>query len=269
MAKIARAQIVSPAQLSLIESPEATLERVIHPGASTARYRRTWRIGLTTVSKEQQILYSRIGFEGSRTTVIWDDKSTDFLSAPVPSGQFAPFAIDLRTLSVAFQTRPPDIKVSSFTGALQGVLRDESGDPGWRVESQIRHLTFAEWRSTVDRVTRLHFRLERPNPNWEGRPDLEAIFQDLGGLDQADFEFLAETGIDTDAGLVREMLDHVEARKYGRGTAVGVKQVDGEPVISVMDTEHGEAEEWTRPDEASGEVQDDSLREELRRTDPG
>jgi hypothetical protein len=158
---------------------------VIHPGASTVRYRRTWRIGHTTASREDQILYSRLGFEGSRTTVIWDEEDADFLSAPVPSGQFVPFAIDLRTLAVAFQTRPPDIKVSSFTGALQSVLREESRDFGWRVESQIRQLTFDEWRSTVDRVTRLRFRLERPNPNWAGRPEIESIFQQLGGLDQA------------------------------------------------------------------------------------
>ncbi len=87
----------------------------------------------------------------------------------------------------------------------------------------------------------LHFRVERPNPNWEGRPDLENIFNRLGNLDLAEFDFEAQGGIDTDDSLVRQLLAHVE--RYGRGVAVGTRQVGGETVESVMDTEHGEAEE--------------------------
>ncbi len=266
MAKIARAQIVPPEQLSLMETANQAVVRALRPGASTVRYRRTWRIGLTSVVPEDNVLYSRIGFEGSHTTIVWDDETKDFQPAPSPSGQVVPFAVDLTDLSVAFQTRPPEIKRNSFTGALQGVLRDQTNELDWRVESRIRRVSFDEWRDSVEKVTHLHFRAERPNPNWEGRPDLEDIFNQLGGLDQAEFDFQAEGGINTDASLVRELLAHVE--RYGRGVAVGTRHVDGETVESVMDTEHGEAEEWTVPEEAeAGEVLPEALREELRRPD--
>ena len=52
MAKIAKAQIVPPEQMSLLESPNQTVVRVLQPGASTERYRRTWRLGFTTVGGE-------------------------------------------------------------------------------------------------------------------------------------------------------------------------------------------------------------------------
>lgn len=266
MAKIARAKIVPPEQMSLMESANQAIVRVLRPGASTVRYRRTWRIGLTSVVLDDDTLYSRIGFEGAHTTIVWDEETKDFQRAPIPSGQVVPFAIDLKDLTVAFQTRPPEIKVNSFTGALQGVLRDQTSEPDWRVESRIRRVTFDEWRSTVEKVTHLHFRAERPNPNWEGRPDLEEIFNQLGGLDQAEFDFQAEGGINTDASLVRQLLAQVE--RYGRGVAVGMRKINGETIESVMDTEHGEAEEWTLPEETeAGEVAPEALREELRRTD--
>src|SRR5689334_9078269 len=106
MAKIARAKILPPEQLSLMETAGQTLVRVIQPGASTERYSRTWRIGLTSASPEEDVLYSRIGFERPRGTVLWDEEIKDFQPAPTPSGQVVPFAIELQDLSVAFQTRP-------------------------------------------------------------------------------------------------------------------------------------------------------------------
>ncbi len=93
MAKIARAQIVPPGQMSLMETFNQTVVRALQPGASTVRYRRTWRIGLTTIFPEDEILYSRIGFESSHKTVLWDEETKDFQPAPTPSGQVAPFAI--------------------------------------------------------------------------------------------------------------------------------------------------------------------------------
>ena len=203
-----------------------------------------------------------MGFESDHRTFLWDAGRQDFLPAPVPNGFVSPFAINLDNGIIVFQTREPDIRVGSFTGALQGILRDTSHDQ-WRVETAIRRIPFREWLPTVERVIRLRFHVTRPNPNWEGRPDLENLFQRLGDLDAADFEFESAGGIVTDDELVRELIDQVE-RGYGTGKAVGTRQRDGETIESVLDTQQGETEERTLPgDPRTGDVARETLREEL------
>lgn len=263
MAKIARAQIVPPDQPTLFsESAQDILVQILTPGASTVRYGRRWRLGETTFDTEDHIIYSRIGFEGDHQTFLWHEERRDFLPAPVPSGQVSPFAVNLYNLGVVYQTREPDIRISSFTGALQGILRDSSHDQ-WRVYTFIPKVSFQDWLPTVERVIRLRFHIKRPNPNWEGRPDLENLMGRLGDLDTADFEFESADGIVTDDELVRELIDHVE-RGYGTGKAVGTRERNGETVESVLDTEHGETEERTLPaDPTTGDVGRETLREEL------
>jgi hypothetical protein len=241
MAKIGRAQIIEPGQLSLFGNSAQVLAQVLEPGASVTRHTRLWRLGQT--SSDSDYLVSRIGFEGQRNTFVWKEESKDFVEAPAPNGLFVPFAINLHTLSVVFQVRPPDIRVQSFAGALQGILR-QATDNDWRVEAQIHRTSFQAWRATVDRVIRFNFHVEQPNPNWEGRPDLENIMERLGDLDAADFGFVAENGIVTDDELVVEIVDHVQ-RGYGHGSATGLREIDGRVVESVMHTDSGEIEEIT------------------------
>ena len=71
-----------------------------------------------------------------------------FLSERTPAGAASPFAIRLSDLIIVFQTRGQDIRVTSFTGALPGILRDESGNEGWRVESDRSEISFSEWRAS-------------------------------------------------------------------------------------------------------------------------
>lgn len=239
MAKIARAQIAEPKQPSMLETSAEILARVLVPGASVERYRRVWRLG--HISVEGDLLLGRIGFEGERQTFTWDEESKDFVPGPTPNGLVVPFVINMDNFRVVFQVRPPDIKVNSFTGALEGILKGAT-DQDWRVEPLTHQIRFEAWRSTVDKVTRLHFHIEQPNPNWEGRPSLEELMRRLGNLDTADFGFAAENGIVTDDELIVELVDHVQ-RNYGRGTAVGTREIDGRVIESVLDTDLGETEE--------------------------
>ena len=259
--KLARARIVPPEQPSLFEpDPGGEVRRILVPGASTERYNRIWHVGRTEL--EDAILYGRLGFEGSGFADLWSEDEKDFQETRTPAGVAAPFAIQLSDLRMVFQTRGQDIRVTSFVGAMQGILRDAT-DQIWRIETDRREVTFTQWRSTVDKVTQMRFTVEPPNPNYEGRPDVERLIQGAS-LSAADIVLRSEDGIVTDADIVAQLLDHAE-RGYGRDVAVGERTVEGEIVESVYSSElHGETEVIVVPaNPETGEVEKDTLRQEL------
>lgn len=262
--KVARAQIIPPAQQSLFqETPGAELIRLLVPGASTERYQRVWHVGRTEV--EEDYLYGRLGFESTGSADLWNDERKDFEEASTPAGVASPFAINLTNLGLAFQTRGQDIRVTSFIGAMRGILRDASGQD-WAIETARTHMSFSEWRATVTRVTQMRFALEPPNPNYEGRPDLERLIAGAS-LSAADLTLRSDNGIITDSQIVVELLDHVD-RGYGRSVAVGERPINGEIVESVYSSElNGETEVAIRPaDPETGEVERATLRNELTQT---
>lgn len=266
--KVARARIIPPEQPSLFEpDPGGEIQRILVPGASTERYSRIWHVGRTEL--EDGILYGRLGFEGSGFADLWNEDDKDFQETRTPAGVAAPFAIQLSDLRMVFQTRGRDIQVTSFTGAMKGILRDASGQT-WDIETDRREVTFAQWRSTVDKVTQMRFVVEPPNPNYEGRPDLERLIEGAS-LSAAEIVLRSENGIVTDADIVTQLLDHVQLN-YGRDVAVGERTIDGEVVESVYSSEmHGETEVAVRPaNPETGEVEKETLRQELTGADdPG
>jgi hypothetical protein len=154
------------------------LQRILVPGASTERYNRIWHVGRTEV--DDGFFFGRLGFEGSGTADLWNEEERDFEEARTPAGVAAPFAIELSNLKLVFQTRGQDIRVTSFIGAMQGILRDASGQD-WRIETAKTEMSFRQWRATVERVTQMRFHIEPPNPNYQGRPTLQpGIRQSLG-----------------------------------------------------------------------------------------
>lgn len=261
--KVVKAQIVPPSQPSLLpeDAPALQLVRILHPGASTERYQRTWRVGRTQV--EEDILYGRLGFEGSGLTDLWNEENKDFQEAPTLTGLVAPFAIALSDLRLIFQTRGRDIRINSFTGALRGILRDASGEY-WEIEVPRREMSFSQWRQTVDRVIEMRFHVEPPNPNYQDRPDLERLIEGAN-LSTADIDLRSDDGIVTDAEIVAQLLDHVNNRGYGRGGSIGERTVEGEIVESEYSFEqHGETEVVVLPaNPETGEVEPATLREEL------
>jgi hypothetical protein len=234
--------------------------RLLVPGASTERYQRLWHVGRTEV--EEGILYGRLGFEGTGTADLWNDQDKDFEEAHTPAGVASPFAVNLDNLDLVFQTRGQDIRVTSFTGAMQGILRDASGED-WRVESPRTQMSFNEWRATVTKVTQMRFTLEPPNPNYEGRPDLERLIAGAN-LSAAALILRSDVGVMTDSQIVLELLDHVD-HGYGSSVAVGDRPINGETVESVYSSElNGETEVAIRPaNPDTGEVERATLRNEL------
>lgn len=262
--KVARARIVPPVQGSLLPSdePSAQLVRVVVAGATTERYNRIWHVGRTWI--QDNILFGRLGYEGSAAADLWDEERKDFRDTRTPSGVVSPFAISLRSFLLVFQTRSSDIQVTSFTGALQGILRDASGQE-WRIQPARHEIGFREWRNTVGRVTQMRFNVERPNPNYQDRPDVEKLI-DGAALSSAEIVLKSDQSIYTDADIVLQLLDHVD-RGYGRDVAVGERTVSGEVVESVYTSQlRGETEVAVVPaNPDTGEVEPETLQHELGR----
>jgi hypothetical protein len=260
--KVARARITPPTQLSLFqdEDPAQDVARILTPGASTERYGRIWHIGRTAI--EDGFLYGKLGFESSGRAELWNDENKDFEDTRTPAGVASPFAIYLEDLRMAFQTRGQDIRVTSFVNAMRDILRDTTG-ANWSVETATAHMSFTQWRSTVQKVSRLHFHVEPPNPNYQGRPYLERLIADAN-LAAADLDLSSEQGIQTDADIVNQLFDHVD-RGYGRDVAVGERVINGAVVESVYSSElNGETEVTVRPaNPETGEVERETLRLEL------
>ena len=261
--KVARARIVPPRQMSLFEPPFAQLASIVVAGASTERYNRIWHVGRTRTDKG--ILYGRLGYEGTSAADLWDEEQKDFRDTRTPSGVVSPFAISLGSFLVVFQTRSSDIQVTSFTGALQGILRDASNED-WTVTSARREISFEEWRRTVDTVTQMRFNIEPPNPNYQDRPDVQRLIEDAN-LSAAEIVLKSEQSIYTDADIVVQLLDHVE-RGYGRDVVVGERTTeDGEVVEAVYASQiGGETEVAVLPaNPETGEVEPETLQRELER----
>lgn len=264
--KVAKARIVPPSQISLFPSdaPREQLLNIVTAGATTERYNRIWHVGRTSIT--DNILFGRLGYESSSPADLWDEESKDFNETRTPEGIAAPFAISLASFLLVFQTRSSNIQITSFTGALQGILRDASSSQDWRIEKTAQHETsFSQWRATVERVTQMRFNVEPPNPNYQDRPDLQRLIEDAS-LSSAEIVLRSDQGVVTDADIVAQLLDHVD-RGYGRDVVVGERTVDGEVVESVYSSElNGESEVTVVPaNPDTGEVEPEILRRELER----
>ena len=146
---------------------------------------------------------------------------------------------------------------------MQGILRDATGQE-WRIETAKNEMSFVQWRPTVRKVTRMRFNVLPPNPNYEGRPDLERLIEGAS-LSAAEINLHSDNGIITDTEIVTELLDHVD-RGYGRTVAVGEREVvEGQVVESMSTSElHGETEVIVAPaNPETGEVERETLRQEL------
>jgi hypothetical protein len=246
----------------LYETVEQQLLGALVPGTAVQRYSRMWHLG--QVRLEDGIVFGHLGYESASGADIWDEAALDFQEVQVPAGVAAPFGIRLADLLLVFQIRTPDIRVTSFIGALQAILREATLNEDWHIETARQRVPFETWRASVERVTRLRFSLEPPNPNYEGRPDIERLIEGAK-VAAATVELRAPDGsVDTDADIVRQLLDHVE-RGYGDALAVGEREVDGQTETTVYNTKlGGESELVERPaDPATGEVTSEVLRREL------
>ncbi|MFI6026387.1 hypothetical protein [Amycolatopsis magusensis] len=237
--KVARFQLEAPLQWRLDATPAQWVASHIVPGATVERYRRTWIIGQT--EQHSDVLYGRIGYERDASVFeIYDQEQKDFVGVSIRTGTVTPFAINLDTLVLAFQTKPPEIVMGSVANAVASLLTE--GDARWRAESLLaRRMTLSQWREGIDRVTRIRFYIRQPNPHYQDAPDLEALIEqaqaEVGRL-----ELQADGGLDLESPFVEQTLRHVDEHGYGDARLTG-KTADG--AESVYSTEIHTVEEVT------------------------
>lgn len=237
--RVYKVVLVPAAEATLFPTRDQYVRDAFSPGRRTERYGREWIIGRT--SRNADVLTGRIGFRGAEGMAeIWDEEEVNFREVAVPAGLTSPFAVNLRTLQMALQPRGAAITLNGLIGAFRSLLRKDG--ERWNIRSPRREMTFAQWRESVDLVTSVRFHLKKPNPHWQGTPELEAVMEQAEA-EVAALELSAQQGIDTSASFVKESQHHVE-REYGDARYVGLRgSRTSEPHETVYNTRISSEEE--------------------------
>lgn len=136
------------------------------------------------------------------------------------SGAASPFVIRLNDLAIVFQTRRQDIRVASFIGAFQAMLRTIDSNKQWSLESLTGTMPFHLWRRDLE-ISRIRFKVGRSASLPVASGLISLMVQCKS--DMAALELRAKGGIDVDGELIRELLQHADAG-YGELVAVGRKR---------------------------------------------
>ena len=236
------------------------------PGTAIERYGREWRMGQFTTMDD--VVVGRIGYQRPGDLAeLWDDRISDFKETRLIDGLTSPFALNLDNLAIVFQLRAGRIKHTSFTGALQALLNEASGDTIWRVRPIVQGVDWERWRTSVLRVRHLELKMERPNPNYHGRNHVESIVEGTNArlarlvldADEQDLD-----GLNIDDPLIREAIQHA-LEDYGSVKAVGDVPTPTGSQESVWrsDVDGSPIETRVPVDPATREVVPDALRDEL------
>jgi len=217
---------------SLFDNLDEALEESWKPGASITRYGRRWH--LTKIVDETDDLYfGRIGFvtDHEVSTLRFDQAIQDFVFGDAPSGYVVPFAIRKADGVIAYQLYPGIVRETTFTGAMTDLLNNASENYIWRIESFVEIREFQEWLAETPAITRFDLTLERPNPNYAGRPRIEEMVEEVR------VETLRLVGkaiegesVNLNADYFQQALDHVIYHEYGKAKLRGV-DTDGEESV--------------------------------------
>lgn len=250
-----------PSQGQLGLDPQGQILSRIAPGQRTERYGRTWIIGRTE-HRDDGSLFGRIGYQAGGTVELWDEDQQDFIDVAVQGGFATPFLINVRTSALAFQPRPPQIKIGAVTGAFKALLSTADEEP-WSIYSAARRVSLDEWLDRVIKVTHVRMRMRRPNPHYEDTPNLEALLEQ-SEADVVRLEARSKDGLKIESGFIQETLRHVGAG-YGDARLTGTVREESGERETVYDTEIGTEEQTSEapanPD--SGEVSTESLQQAL------
>lgn len=166
----------------------------------------------------------RIGFERSRgRTELWDEVEQDFLTEVLREGATSPFALNARSMIVAFQLRSsPQIKRQSFTGAFQALLREGSQQDGWEVTPLTKETTLDDFVARVEVLTQFKIRLLRPNPDFKHRERVERLIEGTRAQ-LLDIAAQNDEGVELDDPTVQEAIAHVDDG-YGHYIAKGTER---------------------------------------------
>ena len=192
--------------------------------------------------------------EDDLPTVEWDEETSEFLQRNLDRGTAFPFMVDTskRLLSIQlFGSRT----AAALTQRLKALL-DENGVHYWSINLLVRRMTFEQWRTTVSGITEIKARLERPNPKWKNKPQLqELVAQTNSGVVRLEAKSSPHEFVNMDSDWGRELLDHV-SDGYGSIDVVGRDVVTAEESRLQLD----QSLQGSIP-EASQEYLDDEARE--------
>lgn len=247
------------------------LRESLVPGTSATRYNREWRMGQWR--EVSGAVLGRIGFEAvGGVAEVWDDAANDFREQRLPAGTTAPFAVELISNRVAFQIRPGVIERGTFTGALQALLNTTSDVTRWRVSPEVYEVPWDRFVAEVERIVRLDVRLDRPNPNYHGRENVEELIEGTAArmlrmIWEAPEDDLGGIAIDDD--FIIEAIEH--AREYGDYRAIGEAVVGGERrrVQWRSEAEGVRPERRVSADPVTREAKFEEMRRELREHEGG
>lgn len=197
------------------------LEESWRPDRGVTRYNREWRLSAPRRMRDGRAWFGHLGFvrEDDVATLEWDSEAMDFRRGLASGGVIVPFVVDLDRQLVAFQLVPGQVKPRSFTGALQTQLNAGSLY-FWTVEPLQVRQSWADWLGTVESVTRFHFRLERPNPDYHDDDLVERLVDGIGT--EATVVEGRSGGVNVQGRDFRQLVDHAIEREYGEATIEGV-----------------------------------------------
>jgi len=220
------------------------------------------------VADEERAVVGRIGYERAGDLAeLWDPELKDFKEERLREGLTSPFALDRSNLVVIFQLRSGRIEHHSFTGAFRALLNEASGEPIWGIRPIVQGVTWERWRESVTRVRHLEVRLERPNPNYQGRDEIERIIEGAKArMVRMVFDAQEDEveGLNLDDEVVHEAIEHARA-DYGNVKAVADIDTEGGRQESVWRSDREGAPLETRVplDPETREARREALVEEL------
>ena len=167
------------ADLPLLEFERRSFEQdvlqALDPLNSVTRYRRTWRLSRPRSSPDHPFISAKLGFEGAARTdsdVVYDEDLEDFIASPTTRGsaQFSHFIIDTEHQYLLFEEKPPDIRTTSFVGALRTILQQDATAHRFDLDPVPDLDDFNSWLRRTTRVTKFRVTVRPPNPHWLDRP---------------------------------------------------------------------------------------------------
>lgn len=220
--RIALGTVEAPGAPSTTSHRVQALEEALVLGASTSRYGRDWRLG--GLARNGTMFTGRVGFERAfKHTELWDEDAQDFLTRVLREGATSPFALDARSMIIAFQLRSsPQIKRRSFTGAFEALLREGSQREGWHVMPLTKETTLEDFAERVEVLTQFKVRVLRPNPDYKNRRRLSELMERTKA-ETLDIAAQSNEGVELDDPTVQEAIAHADAG-YGHYLAKGTEQ---------------------------------------------
>jgi hypothetical protein len=217
--RIVVGQLVEPAQGSVFGEGAALVRKALEPGRPTERSGKIWHIG--DVREEDGLFYARLGYGELVRVDQWQEHAKTFTKTYFTGGVAAPFLIRMSDLVIVYQPRKQNIRQDSFVATLRAMLKYGRDGADWRIESPTgRTLSFDAWREEVARITRLRFSFERndriPSPTMSKTLDMLLH----ASPHRVAIEWAADSGLDADDPLVRELRDQV-TEGFGEMSADG------------------------------------------------